>query len=586
RFERAIQYEWLETNGLGGFASSTVIGTHTRRYHGLLVAAMAPPVGRTVLLSKMDETLYLNGREYELGSNKYQGAIYPNGYIFQQKYQQEWFPEFYYQVKGVHLKKTIVAVHGENTTLILYEVLAADQHFHMNLLPMIANRDYHHLGSAQALFGKQAIMEGDVLQYRQDLNSPSCYISAPGAHFVAHDDWYYRLEYPLEQYRGLDAHEDLFSPGSFSVELAAGSRFGLIVSTEEPSARDPWALMEAEKNRRRALVDKAKFKEPMLKQLVKAADQFIVQRSESLKTIIAGYHWFSDWGRDSMIALPGLCLATGREADAEKILLAFAEAVSEGMLPNRFPDSGEEPEYNTIDATLWFFVAVYKYLQATKVRAKDLAVFLPIMSKILECHQEGTRYNIHMDQDGLLAGGIDGVQLTWMDAKVDDWVVTPRIGKAVEINALWYNAWAIYAWMNAQNGDKTTAASAQEQAKEIKKQFTKQFWNHDNECLYDLINGEQKDAQVRPNQLFALSLPFSLLSKSKAQKVLVKVERELFTPVGLRSLSPQENDYQGHYGGDQYRRDGAYHQGTVWGWLIGPYIDAVVRTRGSLGRAQ
>ncbi|MEM6343492.1 MAG: amylo-alpha-1,6-glucosidase [Bacteroidota bacterium] len=586
RFERAIQYEWLETNGLGGFASSTVIGTHTRRYHGLLVAALAPPVGRTVLLSKMDETIYLNGREYELGSNKYQGAIYPNGYIFQQKFQQEWFPEFHYQIKGVRLKKTIVAINGENTTLILYEVLAADQHFHMNLLPMMANRDYHHLSNAHTLFGKQVIMEGEVLRYRQDLDSPYCYISAPNAQFVAHDDWYYRLEYPLEQYRGLNAHEDLFSPGSFSVELEAGSRFGIIVSTEDPSGRDPWVMMEAEKNRRRALVDATSFKEPMLKQLVKAADQFIVQRSENLKTIIAGYHWFSDWGRDSMIALPGLCLATGREADAEKILLAFAESVSEGMLPNRFPDSGEEPEYNTIDATLWFFVAVYKYLQATKVQTRDLEKFLPIMAQILECHKAGTRYNIHMDQDGLLTGGIDGVQLTWMDAKVDDWVVTPRIGKAVEINALWYNAWAIYAWMRAQNGEKAVAATAQEQAKEIKKQFVKQFWNTEAECLFDLINGEEKDAQIRPNQLFALSLPFSLLSKTKGQKVLVKVERELFTPVGLRSLSTHADDYQGHYGGDQYRRDGAYHQGTVWGWLIGPYIDAIVRTRGSLGRAQ
>lgn len=586
RFERAIQYEWLETNGLGGYASSTIIGTHTRRYHGLLVAAMAPPVGRRVLLSKMDETLYLAGREYELGTNKYQGTIYPNGYIFQQSFQQEWFPEFHYQVHGVHLKKTIVAVHGENTTLILYEVLAADQTFHLNLLPLIANRDYHHLGHEKALYGRQAIMKEDVLRYRQDLESPFCYISAPEAQFLTHEDWYYRLEYSLEQYRGLDAREDLFSPGSFSVELEAGSRFGLIVSTENPQGRDPWALMEKELERRRKLIEAANFNEPILKQLVKAADQFIVQRSESLKTIIAGYHWFSDWGRDSMIALPGLCLATGRETDAKKILLAFAEAVSQGMIPNRFPDSGEEPEYNTIDATLWFFVAVYKYLQATNTQKDDLAIFLPIMSEILEWHKKGTRYNIHMDHDSLLSGGIDGVQLTWMDAKVDDWVVTPRIGKAVEINALWYNAWSIYAWMNTQYGELTQADSAQDQAKEIRKQFVRQFWNAEEECLFDLVNGELKDAQIRPNQLFAISLPFSLLSKSKAQKILVKVERELFTPVGLRSLSTKAADYEGLYGGDQYRRDGAYHQGTVWGWLIGPYIDAVIKTRGSLGRAQ
>ncbi|MEL6653433.1 MAG: glycogen debranching enzyme N-terminal domain-containing protein, partial [Bacteroidota bacterium] len=369
RFERAIRYEWLETNGIGGYASSTIIGTHTRRYHGLLVAALAPPVGRTVLLSKLDETLYLNGREYELGTNKYQGAVFPSGYIFQQKYQQEWFPEFYYQVQDVKLKKTIVALNGENTTLVLYEVLAAERNFHMSLLPLISKRDYHHLLHAQPLFGKQAVMDEGVLRYRQDLETPYCYIMAPDSEFVEHEDWYYRLEYPMEQYRGLEAHEDLFSPGTLSVELSAGSKFGIIVSTEDPRGRDPWALMEQERERRRELVDRSNFQEPLLRQLVKAGDQFIVQRSENLKTIIAGYHWFSDWGRDSMIALPGLCLATGREDDARKILLAFAEAVKEGMLPNRFPDSGEEPEYNTIDATLWFFVAIFKYLKATKAQA-------------------------------------------------------------------------------------------------------------------------------------------------------------------------------------------------------------------------
>ncbi|MEL6846298.1 MAG: amylo-alpha-1,6-glucosidase, partial [Bacteroidota bacterium] len=346
------------------------------------------------------------------------------------------------------------------------------------------------------------------------------------------------------------------------------------------------ALMEQERERRRELVDRSNFQEPLLRQLVKAGDQFIVQRSENLKTIIAGYHWFSDWGRDSMIALPGLCLATGREDDARKILLAFAEAVKEGMLPNRFPDSGEEPEYNTIDATLWFFVAIFKYLKATKAQATDLQAFLPILQEILHWHQKGTRYNIHMDSDGLLTGGIDGVQLTWMDAKVNDWVVTPRIGKAVEINALWYNAWEIYAWMRKQNGEEYLAQEAQRQAKQIRREFVAQFWNEEDGCLYDLIASERKDAKVRPNQLFAISLPYSLLSKTKAQRVLAKIERELFTPVGLRSLSPRDEEYQGIYGGDQYRRDGAYHQGTVWGWLLGPYVDGLIRVRGSLGKAQ
>jgi predicted glycogen debranching enzyme len=411
---------------------------------------------------------------------------------------------------------------------------------------------------------------------------PELFVGVPGAAFESKPVWYYNFEYGVEQYRGLDFTEDLFTHGVFKRRLRKGEKLGVIVSTEPVEGRDAFKLLRAEEQRRTKLLELLPVRDPFSETLALAADQFIVKRGEDLKTIIAGYHWFSDWGRDTMIALPGICLVTGRYDEAKKILRAFAQSVSQGMLPNRFPDAGEQPEYNTVDATLWFFVAIHKYLQNTNDETVVRKEFMPVLRDIIGWHDRGTRYNIHVDTDGLLYAGEPGVQLTWMDAKVGNWVVTPRQGKAVEINALWYNALAIYALLADRFG--LPEEGFNERATAVKMKFQEIFWNEKVGGLYDYIDGDYRDDAIRPNQIFALSLPFPLLEGSRAESVLQLVEEKLYTPVGLRSLSPDHPAYLFHYGGDQLMRDSAYHQGTVWSWLLGPYVSALVKVRGEQAR--
>ncbi len=583
-FAVASNREWLETNGLGGWASSTIAGAHTRRYHGLLVAATQPPVGRMVLLSKLDETIVIAGQRYELGCNRYPGAIHPRGFEHLQRFEKNPFPVFEYAAGGVRLRKTIAAVHGENTTLLLFEVLAAAAAFLLELQPFIAFRDYHSLAHANAALRREANFEDGVLHLQPYAGAPGLFIAVPGSRFAAQPDWYHRFEYALEQERGLDDHEDLFTHGRFTLQLQAGDRLGVIVSTDRPARRDAFALLEKERRRRARLCESLPSQDELLKTLALAADQFVVRRGEALRTLIAGYHWFSDWGRDTMIALPGICLVTGRCEDAKKILRAFAGSTSQGMLPNRFPDAGEQPEYNTVDATLWFFIAIYKYLQATGDARFVCGELIPVLRDILQWHERGTRYHIHVDADGLLSAGEPGVQLTWMDAKIGDWVVTPRSGKAVEINALWYNALMVFAELAQRCGNAQEAQAIAQKATRVQQRFVEVFWNESAGCLYDYVDGEHRDATVRPNQIFALSLPFPLLAGEQAKSVLKIVEEQLYTPFGLRSLARGEPGYRPHYGGDQWSRDSAYHQGTVWSWLLGPLFTAIVRLEGEAGR--
>jgi predicted glycogen debranching enzyme len=599
-FDEAIRREWLETNGLGGWASSTIAGAHTRRYHGLLVAATHPPVGRMVLLSKLDETIVLSGQRFELGCNRYPGAIHPRGFQYLQSFSREFFPVFEYEVSGVQLRKTIAAVNGENTTLVLYEVLQAPATFLLELRPFVAYRDYHSTTHANDFIRHEAHFNNGLFRAQPYDGTPELFISVPGAGFEAHPDWYRNFEYSIEQYRGLDFQEDLFTHGLFKLTLKTGdrldvsgsielaevspTRLGVIISTTNPNGRDAFKLFNEEKRRREQLLTGPANKDDFSRTLTLAADQFVVKRGENLRTIVAGYHWFSDWGRDTMISLPGLCLVTGRYEDAKKILRAFAQSTSQGMLPNRFPDAGEHPEYNTVDATLWFFVAIYKYLQYTGDEAFVRDELMPILRDIIIWHDRGTRYNIHVDKDGLLYAGEPGVQLTWMDAKVGDWVVTPRQGKAVEINALWYNALAIYAELSKRFGNTAEAKQFAQRAQQVHAKFNEVFWNETGGCLYDYIDGDHRDVSIRPNQIFALSLPFPLLESQRAKQVLKMVEEKLYTPVGLRSLAADHPDYRPHYGGDQWSRDSAYHQGTVWAWLLGPFVSAIVRVEGVAGK--
>jgi predicted glycogen debranching enzyme len=579
-----LRKEWLETNGLGGYASSSVCGANTRKYHGLLVASLSPPVERVVVVSKLDETICINDQRFELGTNQYPGVIYPAGYKYLKSFDRDFFPVFQYKVNGITLQKTIAAIQGENTTLILYEVIQAKGNFSMELLPLYAYRDFHSLAHANTNIGQQYLFADGVFRTLNYQGGAEFFISVPGSTFTEHKDWYYNVEFALEQERGLDYKEDLYTHGSFSVALKQGDTLGVIISTTDPARRDAFKLFDKETKRREEVVHNFTANHS-LKRLALAADQFVVKR-EKLKTVIAGYHWFCDWGRDTMISLPGLCLTTGRFDDAKKIIKSFAESISEGMLPNRFPDHGEVPEYNTVDATLWFFQAIYKYYNVTKDTTL-IKLLLPVLKECIAWHYKGTRYNIHVDADDeLLYAGQDGVQLTWMDAKVGDWVVTPRRGKAVEINALWYNALKIIAYLITEAGSKTEAIMYEHKADKVMASFTKQFYNTSQNYLYDYIDGDYKNDDLRPNQLYAISLPFPLLQRDKATMVLDSVTNFLLTPKGLRSLSSVNVNYKPTYSGTVWSRDGAYHQGTVWSYLLGPYVDALFYVKGTSAKPE
>ena len=571
--------EWLETNGLGGWASSSVIGCHTRRYHGLLVAATKPPAERMNLLSKLDETIIIGDDKYELSCNQYKAStIHPQGYNYLQSFSKNLFPEWSYEAGVVQLKKTIAMMHNENTTLVIYEVVKAPSAFTLELLPLIAAKGYHSLQHASANIWWDVDFENGIFRNQPFENAPEIFISVPGSSYQHNPCWFKDFNYAVEIYRGQDFEEDLFNHGRISVQLKEGDTIGIIISTENPAGRNAIELFEQEKQGRLAIIQP--YSNETLQQLVLAADQFIVKRGEDLKTVIAGYHWFTDWGRDTMISLPGLCLSTGRFEDAKKIIAAFAENVSMGMLPNRFQDNNEPPEYNNVDGTLWYFIAIKKYLEATGDTDFILSKILPVLKEIIDWHFKGTRYNIHVDEDGLLYAGEVGQQLTWMDARIGTWVVTPRMGKPVEIQALWYNALKIFAELLCMNHQQNDAALVELSAAKAKQSFEEKFWYADGNYLYDNIDENNVSVtELRPNQLFAISLPFALIENEKAKAIFKIIEQQLYTPVGLKSLPKSDEHYIARYEGDAWHRDASYHEGTVWSWLLGPYVDAMMKVK-------
>jgi predicted glycogen debranching enzyme len=594
--DEALTREWLETNGLGGYSSSTVAGLNTRRYHGLLVAATKPPVGRVVMLSKLEESLVVDGRRYELSSNQYPGTIHPQGYQYQTGFRLDPFPVFTYEVEGILIEKTVFMVHGENTTVIQYEFQksadgqppTADCTFEVR--PLVAFRDYHSLARENGALDARVLSKDGLVTSRPYADYPSLHLAHEAGKVDDAGYWYRNFEYREERARGFDFTEDLFSPFVLRFELGGRKRLSLIASTERRAARRADEWREAEAARRRKIVGRAPSAGgELVRALVAAADQFIVARGEE-KSVIAGYHWFSDWGRDTMISLPGLTLATNRPEIARSILSEFARHVDEGMLPNRFPDAGERPEYNTVDATLWYFEAVGAYLAYTNDEEFVRDELYDVLVGILGWHARGTRYNIYVDADGLLDSGAEGVQLTWMDAKVGNWVVTPRRGKAVEIQALWYNALRVMEDLARRFGDEERENLYAAMAERARENFNRTFWNEDAGCLYDVVGGDGRDASIRPNQIFAVSLAHSMLSAERARRVVQTVERELLTPYGLRTLARGEAQYRPRYEGDSWSRDGAYHQGTVWAWLMGPFITAYLkvneRSSGSRARAE
>ena len=578
-FVSASSREWLETNGIGGFASGTISGANTRRYHGTLTAATKPPLGRITMVSKLEETVLIDGEPFELSANQYPGSVHPRGFECLASFRLDPFPIWTYTLGPVEVEKRTFMPHGRNAAVVTYKARSKkrgrDHKIEMTLRPLLSFVDYHHLQHQTDRFNGDLVEIEGAVEMRPMPDLPSIYFSHNGANVTKTGYWYRNFEYEIEQERGFDFREDLYQPFEITFDLASTATF--IASADELLDTSEAAKLErSEIKRRKSLIKKASASSDLEKELVLAADQFIVERGDG-HSVIAGYPWFSDWGRDTMIALPGVTLSTNRPEVARGILLQFAQNASEGMLPNSFPDEGETADYNTVDATLWYFEAIRAYVESTGDEKFVRDNLYAVLVDIIACHLRGTRYNIRVDTDGLLNAGEPGVQLTWMDAKIGDLVITPRTGKAVEIQALWYNALMVMADLAGKFGDDLDQVKYLSMADLAKLSFNAVFWNETEQCLYDVVENGNRDGSVRPNQIFAASLHHSMLDDDRARMVVDKVETELLTPVGLRSLSPKDPKYVPVYIGSPFDRDSAYHQGTVWAWLIGGFVDAYRR---------
>ena len=598
RAEALLSREWLITNGLGGYASSTLAGIPTRRYHGALVSALPNPLGRLVMLTDLAERIRLpDGTSAALGGeaiDEDRAPIPAAEHIVGFRLEMG-LPVWRFRVGTALLEKRVWMPYQQNTVYFQYRLLDGPPVVRLNLRPALNVRPVEQPVSTPLHGPRRITAVDDRLEVAGDGEAPPLRLRGSGGRsaFTLNSRVQEERLYPVERMRGYEDTGALWSPGYFRMDLRPGDVVALVASTETwhtMLALAPDVALDAERERRRRLLDQAP--EPARSgpaaELVLAADTFVVtpayraeevaQRraaGDELRSVIAGYHWFTDWGRDTMISLEGLTLATGRRREAGEILRTFAQYARDGLIPNMFPDGSSQGRYNTVDATLWFFHALRRYLDASGDRG-TLRQLLPTLRSVAEHHLEGTLYGIRVDpEDGLLTQGAEGLQLTWMDAKVDDWVVTPRRGKAVEINALWYNALRLLeAWTSAEEGDAAGRRWG-EHAARAHASFNRRFWFEEGGYLYDVVDGERgDDAALRPNQLFAISLDHPVLERERWEAVLTVARERLLTPVGMRSLAPGHEDYKPHYRGDLRTRDAAYHQGTVWGWLIGPYIDA------------
>jgi predicted glycogen debranching enzyme len=597
--EALVTREWLVTNGLGGYASGTVAGVMTRRYHGLLIAALSAPLGRTVMLSHVAEQVrQADGRRFEVGGRERSGDApdaHGLGYLTEFRLEAG-LPVWRYDVGGIVFEKRVFLSHMQNTVYLVYELLSGADRIELALRPSVNFRAQEApvsepLGSPyefRSIDGKFeiALKGGALPPLRMKLQASDATFTLKGKRLD-------HVLYPVEESRGYHARGDLWSPGYFKMSLAAGQRAALVASTESfetMSVLQPVQALDAERGRRKRLLAQAQpeAREGVGAELVLAADQFIITPAgrteetarahasgDEVRTVIAGYHWFTDWGRDTMISLEGLTLVTGREMEAGYILRTFAHYVRDGLIPNMFPEGEKEGLYHTADATLWFFHAVQRYVQCSDDRL-TLSLLYPTLKSIIDWHVRGTEFGIRIDpRDGLMTQGAPGYQLTWMDAKVDDWVVTPRRGKPVEINALWYNALRLMEQWAGDQGD-AAAAEYRLRADQAYRSFNDRFWYAAGGYLYDVVDADAggDDAKCRPNQILAIALPHPVLLRERWQPVMRVVADRLLTPVGLRSLAPGDADFKPRYFGDLRARDAAYHQGTVWGWLVGPFVDA------------
>ena len=604
----AEQREWLVTNGIGGYACGTLAGLLTRHYHGLLVAALKPPLDRTLLCTKLDEQATYRGQSYQLHTNRWANAtVDPQGYRHIERFTLEGtIPTWTYAFGDALLKKRIWMEQGSNTTYVSYCLNRGSAPVVLSLKALVNYRNHHNSTRSQ-----DWTMQVRTIPHGAEITAfagatPFYVFADRGICQLAHT-WYQGYDLAVERYRGIDPYDEHLHVATFEVELSVEQSLTVVASTEQPETIQLEGAIKRQRGYEQSLLGhwysarylSAKQAPLWLEQLVLAADQFVVARAvegePDGKTVIAGYPWFGDWGRDTMIALPGLAIATGRPEIARPILSTFAKYLDQGMLPNLFPEAGATPEYNTVDAILWYFEAIRVYHSVTH-DCLLLEELFPALAEVIQWHQRGTRYNIHLDSDGLIYAGETGVQLTWMDAKVGDWVVTPRVGKPVEINALWYNAlltMARFADLLGVSGDDYRALAEQTRI------GFQRFWHDDLGYCYDVLDGpDGHDTSLRPNQIFAVAFPAAdcwkpnicitksvnncvlgppLLSDPQQRAVVGQVAGQLLTSYGLRSLAPHHSGYSGHYGGDPVQRDGHYHQGTTWGWLIGPFVQAYLQ---------
>jgi len=578
--------EWLETDGLGGFAMGCVDGIRRRRYHGLLIAATTPPTGRMMLLNGFEATVVTSAGRFELNAQRYApDVIHPTPQAKIESFTQEPWPTWTLLLPdGTRLRQEIFMAHGRPVTCCVWRVLTPATRAMLEVRLFLSDRDYHSLHHENPSFAFEPESRGDRLTWRPYRGVPAIAVLS-NARYRHEPQWYRSFLYEQERARGLDDVEDLAAPGVLEFTLDSDEAvcvFAADVQGASTLSEDASAAMLVSQLRQSERQRRESFPSP----IHQAADAYLVQRGDGL-SIVAGYPWFTDWGRDTFIAMRGLCLATGRLDDARKILLAWADTVSQGMIPNRFPDGGDEPEFNAVDASLWYVVAVGEFLDAARAGGMRLsrpqeAKLAAAVSAIVEGYARGTRYGIRMDADGLIAAGVPGQQLTWMDARSGGREVTPRIGKPVEVQALWYNALAVAG----RSADKWQAVGERCLAS-----FMMKFWNEARGCLHDVVDADHVpgrcDPSLRPNQILAVGgLPLAILTSERAARVIEVIERELLTPLGLRTLAPGEPEFVAHYGGGPEQRDAAYHQGTAWPWLMGAFVNAWLRVRGSTPEAR
>lgn len=600
QFENAIQKEWIITNGLGGYSSSTVLGVNTRKYHGLLVSAFCPPGDRRVCLAKLDEEVTIRNNTYSLGANEFQTGIFPRGYDLLQEFSLSPFPKFTYLIENATITKSVFMPHEKNAVIILYRILnKGDCDVRIRVFPLVNSRPFHsttHRWKTTTNLVQQ--QENGTVKIRTDALQSTTILSITKGQFHSDVKWVEGIEFREEAARGESHSDDCYQPGFFETVARANSKVSFAViavadKNEEAARRirnempltayDVETLYEREVSRREKFLSrfyesKRVLAYDWLSWLVSASDAFIVRGfSSDQKSVIAGYHWFEAWGRDTFLSLPGLMLVTGRFEDARKVFLTFKKYCRQGLIPNLLPESCEEPIYNSVDATLWFVNAILQYLKYTDDFRFVHEEFWSFLTEVVENHAKGTLFDIRVDGDGLLS---HGPRLTWMDAMVDDQPVTPRTGRAVEVQALWYNTLRIVELLANRFREPSFAENCRLMAEKARASFVEKFWNAEKKCLFDVVNGRERDGSFRPNQILAVSLDFVMLDDLRRESVVDAVHRELLTPYGLRTLERSDPRYVGVYVGDRRSRDRAYHNGAVWPWLIGPFATAYLKVKG------